>query len=120
MLYHRYQMALRRLTEAAVNIGECVVAVSLDIVNAFNTSPYSCIKKALCFTGLLKEDCSKLPGGQRGHLCRVPATISCQMYDLWGATEPGIRLGSSRDIAVLNKCHLLCRWQISHHPGRQL
>jgi hypothetical protein len=40
---------LKRWTEAATQSGEAVVAVSLDIANAFNSLPHECIEAALKF-----------------------------------------------------------------------
>lgn len=81
-------MALHRLTERAANRRRCAVAVSLDIANAFNTLPYSCIRLALRFHGLplyLKriienylEDREVMYAGSQGQLlvhqtvCGVP------------------------------------------------
>lgn len=43
---------VRALVEDAVAKGEVVLAVSLDIANAFNTLPWSCIKEALGYHGV--------------------------------------------------------------------
>lgn len=40
-------MRVKRIAEAAVSRGGVVVAVSLDISNAFNTLPWACIREAL-------------------------------------------------------------------------
>ncbi|CAB3229252.1 unnamed protein product [Arctia plantaginis] len=45
-------MRLRAVTEEAVSCGGVVVAVSLDIANAFNSLPFSCIREALRYHGV--------------------------------------------------------------------
>jgi hypothetical protein len=42
-------MRVRDQAEDAVSQGVVVVAVSLDIANAFNTLPWSCIREALVY-----------------------------------------------------------------------
>ncbi|CAB3220548.1 unnamed protein product [Arctia plantaginis] len=42
-------MRVKALAEEAVSRGEVVLAVSLDIANAFNTMPWSCIREALVY-----------------------------------------------------------------------
>ncbi|CAB3230287.1 unnamed protein product [Arctia plantaginis] len=45
-------MRLRAVTEEAVSCGGVVLAVSLDIANAFNSLPFSCIREALRYHGV--------------------------------------------------------------------
>ncbi|CAB3220326.1 unnamed protein product [Arctia plantaginis] len=42
-------MRVKALAKEAVSRGEVVLAVSLDIANAFNTMPWSCIREALVY-----------------------------------------------------------------------
>lgn len=80
-------MRVKALAEDAVAQGEVVLAVSLDIANAFNTLPWSCIREALIYHGVpiylrriirdyLTERAVIYPGqegwGRRETSCGVP------------------------------------------------
>ncbi|CAB3236247.1 unnamed protein product [Arctia plantaginis] len=47
-------LRLRAVTEEAVSCGGVLLAVSLDIANAFNSLPFSCIREALHYHGVPK------------------------------------------------------------------
>jgi hypothetical protein len=80
-------LRVKHLAEEAAAQGETVLAVSLDIANAFNTLPWATIKEALLYHGVprylrrvveayLSERFVNFPGrhewGQRQMMCGVP------------------------------------------------